>query len=54
MTVALVFVTAFPRLLVSAVADGGTGLAPRLRLILPVASISGALSIGNALSGSSK
>lgn len=56
MVVALVFVAAFLAFLVSAVAGGGAGLVlvPLLRLILPVASIPGALSIGTAASSVSR
>lgn len=56
MIVAFVFVAAFLAFLVSAVAGGGAGLVlvPLLRLILPVASIPGALSIGTAASSLSR
>ncbi|MGP7795148.1 TSUP family transporter [Sphingomonas sp. CLY1604] len=56
MIVALVFVAAFLAFIVSAVAGGGAGLVlvPLLRLILPVASIPGALSIGTAASSLSR
>lgn len=56
MIVALVFVVAFLAFIVSAVAGGGAGLVlvPMLRLILPVASIPGALSIGTAASSISR
>lgn len=56
MVVALVFVAAFLAFLVSAVAGGGAGLVlvPLLRLILPIASIPGALSIGTAASSISR
>ncbi|MFS0772504.1 sulfite exporter TauE/SafE family protein [Sphingomonas sp. 1P08PE] len=56
MIVALVFVAAFIAFIVSAVAGGGAGLVlvPLLRLILPVASIPGALSIGTAASSASR
>lgn len=56
MIVALVFVAAFLAFIVSAVAGGGAGLVlvPLLRLILPVASIPGALSIGTAASSVSR
>lgn len=52
MVVLLVFTAAFFAFIVSAVAGGGAGLVlvPLLRLILPVASIPGALSIGTATS----
>lgn len=56
MIVALVFVAAFLAFIVSAVAGGGAGLVlvPLLRLVLPVASIPGALSIGTAASSVSR
>ncbi|GHD00180.1 sulfite exporter TauE/SafE family protein [Novosphingobium pokkalii] len=56
MILALVFVAAFLAFVVSAVAGGGAGLVlvPLLRLILPVASIPGALSIGTAVSSVSR
>ncbi len=56
MVVALVFIAAFLAFIVSAVAGGGAGLVlvPLLRLILPVASIPGALSIGTAASSVSR
>lgn len=56
MIVALVFLAAFLAFIVSAVAGGGAGLVlvPLLRLILPVASIPGALSIGTAASSMSR
>lgn len=56
MVVLLVFTAAFFAFIVSAVAGGGAGLVlvPLLRLILPVASIPGALSIGTATSSISR
>lgn len=56
MIVALVFAAAWLAFLVSAVAGGGAGLVlvPLLRLILPIASIPGALSIGTAASAVSR
>ncbi|MGY2737337.1 sulfite exporter TauE/SafE family protein [Sphingomonas sp. UYP23] len=56
MIIMLVFVVAFLAFIVSAVAGGGAGLVlvPLLRLILPVASIPGALSIGTAASSVSR
>ncbi|MGJ3628556.1 TSUP family transporter [Sphingomonas sp. MMS24-JH45] len=56
MIVTLVFIAAFLAFIVSAVAGGGAGLVlvPLLRLILPVASIPGALSIGTAASSLSR
>jgi uncharacterized membrane protein YfcA len=56
MVVALIFIAAFLAFIVSAVAGGGAGLVlvPLLRLILPVASIPGALSIGTAASSVSR
>jgi uncharacterized membrane protein YfcA len=56
MIVLIVFVAAFLAFLVSAVAGGGAGLVlvPLLRLILPVASIPAALSIGTAASSLSR
>ncbi|MET3726073.1 sulfite exporter TauE/SafE family protein [Sphingomonas trueperi] len=56
MIVALVVISAFLAFVVSAVAGGGAGLVlvPLLRLILPVASIPGALSIGTAASSLSR
>lgn len=56
MVVVLIFVAAFLAFVVSAVAGGGAGLVlvPLLRLILPVASIPGALSIGTAASSVSR
>lgn len=56
MVIALVFTAAFLAFVVSAVAGGGAGLVlvPLLRLILPVASIPGALSIGTAASSVSR
>lgn len=56
MVVLLVFVAAFLAFLVSAVAGGGAGLVlvPLLRLILPVASIPAALSIGTAVSATTR
>jgi len=56
MIVALLFVAAFLAFVVSAVAGGGAGLVlvPLLRLILPVVSIPGALSIGTAASAISR
>ncbi|MDR6511937.1 putative membrane protein YfcA [Novosphingobium capsulatum] len=56
MIVALVFFCSFLAFVVSAVAGGGAGLVlvPLMRLILPVASIPGALSIGTAVSSLSR
>lgn len=56
MVVAFIFVAAFAAFLVSAVAGGGAGLVlvPLLRLILPIASIPVALSIGTAASSLSR
>ncbi len=56
MVVALIFIAAFLAFVVSAVAGGGAGLVlvPLLRLVLPVASIPGALSIGTATSSISR
>lgn len=56
MVVAAVFIAAFLAFVVSAVAGGGAGLVlvPLLRLLLPVASIPGALSIGTAASSISR
>jgi uncharacterized membrane protein YfcA len=53
---ALVFAAAFLAFLVSAVAGGGAGLVlvPLLRLVLPIASIPAALSIGTAASSISR
>jgi uncharacterized membrane protein YfcA len=54
--VASIFVAAFMAFVVSAVAGGGAGLVlvPLLRLILPIASIPAALSIGTAASSLSR
>jgi uncharacterized protein len=56
LVVALVFVAAFLAFVASSVAGGGAGLVlvPLLRLILPVPSIPGALSIGTAVSSLSR
>ncbi|MFV0921702.1 sulfite exporter TauE/SafE family protein [Sphingomonas parapaucimobilis] len=56
MIVGLVFLAAFLAFVVSTVAGGGAGLVlvPLLRLIVPVASIPGALSIGTAASSLSR
>jgi uncharacterized membrane protein YfcA len=56
MIVVLIFIAAFLAFIVSAVAGGGAGLVlvPLLRLILPVASIPAALSIGTAASSVSR
>ena len=56
MIVALVFAAAFLAFLVSTVAGGGAGLVlvPLLRLILPIAFVPGALSIGTAASSVSR
>jgi uncharacterized membrane protein YfcA len=56
MVVLLVFIAAVLAFVVSAVAGGGAGLVlvPLLRLILPIASIPGALSIGTATSSVSR
>ncbi|MDO7844079.1 sulfite exporter TauE/SafE family protein [Sphingomonas immobilis] len=56
MIVALIFIAAFLAFVASAVAGGGAGLVlvPLLRLILPVAAIPGALSIGTAASSISR
>lgn len=56
MVVVLVFVASFLAFILSLVAGGGAGLVlvPLLRLILPVASIPGALSIGTAASSVSR
>lgn len=56
MTVALVFAAAFLAFLVSSVAGGGAGLVlvPLLRLLVPIQSIPGALSIGTAVSSASR
>ncbi|MEG8039198.1 sulfite exporter TauE/SafE family protein [Sphingomonas sp. LR60] len=56
MIVTIVFVAAVLAFIVSSVAGGGAGLVlvPLLRLILPIASIPGALSIGTAASSMSR
>jgi uncharacterized membrane protein YfcA len=56
MIVSIVFVAAVLAFIVSSVAGGGAGLVlvPLLRLILPIASIPGALSIGTAASSMSR
>lgn len=56
MIVALVFIASVLAFVISSVAGGGAGLVlvPLLRLILPVASIPGALSIGTAASSLSR
>ncbi|WP_294235836.1 sulfite exporter TauE/SafE family protein [uncultured Sphingomonas sp.] len=56
MIVLLLFVTAFLAFVVSAVAGGGAGLVliPLLRLVVPVASVPAALSIGTAASSLSR
>lgn len=54
--VAIIFIAAFLAFLVSAVAGGGAGLVlvPLLRLIVPIASVPAALSIGTAASSVSR
>lgn len=56
MIIVAIFIAAFVAFIISAVAGGGAGLVlvPLLRLILPVAAIPGALSIGTATSSVSR